>query len=229
MIKAAIIDDDALSRKILQNFITKSDQLELVAEYENPEVALRELDSLDCDLIFLDMEMPEMTGIEFIAAVPNIPQVIVVSSKKEYAADSYNYDVSDYLVKPIDFSRFEQAVAKVEEMISSVKGDENEQDHLFIKKNKGYSRVRFEEIDFVEALADYVQINTNTERFTVLSTMKAINLRLPSAKFIRIHRSYIVSLDKIDRIDENLVVIGDKSLPISRSYKEDLMKNLNLL
>ena len=110
MIKAAIIDDDALSRKILQNFISKSDKLELVAEYESPEAALSELDSLDCDLIFLDMEMPEMTGIEFIAAVTNIPQVIVVSSKKDYAADSYNYDVSDYLVKPVNFSRFEQAV-----------------------------------------------------------------------------------------------------------------------
>ncbi|MFT4601845.1 MAG: DNA-binding LytR/AlgR family response regulator [Arenicella sp.] len=229
MIKAAIIDDDAMSRKILKNFISKSDKLECVGEFENPLVALEELGKLDCDLIFLDMEMPEMTGIEFIAAVPNIPQVIVVSSKKEYAADTYNYDVSDYLVKPVDYSRFELAIAKAEEMNSSVKADGDKADHLFIKKNKGYSRVRFEDIEFIEALADYVQINSLKEKFTVLSTMKSIALRLPSTKFLRIHRSYIVSLDKIDRIDDNLVVIGDKSLPISRSYKEELMKNLNLL
>ena len=229
MIKAAIIDDDALSRTILQNFIQKSGKINLVAEYDSPVTALKELDSKDCDLIFLDMEMPEMSGIEFISAVQNIPQVIVVSSKKEYAADTYNYDVSDYLVKPVDFSRFELAVAKIEEMISSIKGSDDVQDHLFIKKNKGYTRVRFEDVEYIEALADYVQINSSKDRFTVLSTMKSISLRLPSDKFLRIHRSYIVCLDKIERIDENLVIIGNKSLPISRSYKEELMKNLNLL
>lgn len=229
MIKAAILDDDPISRKILQNFIEKSDKTEFVADFDNPLVALEELPKLNCDLLFLDMEMPEMSGLEFISAVKNIPQIVVVSSKTEYAAESYNYDVSDYLVKPVEFARFESAIQKVEEISSSIKMGSEETDHIFIKKNKGFSRVRFNEINYIEALADYVQINSENERFTVLSTMKAITERLPEKKFLRIHRSFIVSVDKIDRIDENMVIIGDHTIPVSRSYKETLMKKLNLL
>lgn len=229
MIKAAILDDDPISRKIIQNFIEKSKNIEFVAEFDNPLVALEELPGLNCDLVFLDMEMPEMNGLEFITAVKNIPQIVVVSSKAEYAAESYNYDVSDYLVKPIELGRFEQAVQKVEEIASSIKMGDEETDHIFIKKNKGFSRVRFHDINYIEALADYVQINSNAERFTVLSTMKAITERLPDKKFLRIHRSFIVSIDKIDRIDENMVIIGEHTIPVSRSYKEVLMKKLNLL
>ncbi|UKN00085.1 LytTR family DNA-binding domain-containing protein [Paracrocinitomix mangrovi] len=228
MIKAAILDDDPLSRKILENLINKSNHVELVAQFDNPIEALKEIGNLDCDLLFLDIEMPEMNGIEFIASAENIPQVIVVSSKKEYAADTYNYDVSDYLVKPVDPNRFEQAVSKVADISAAVsKGDE--QDHMFIKKNKGYTRINFEDINYLEALADYVQINTDSERFTVLSTMKSISSRLPASKFLRVHRSFIVSLDKIDRLDDNMIMIGDKSIPVSRSYRENLMQRLNLL
>ena len=229
MIKAAILDDDPISRKIIQNFIEKSDNIEFVAEFDNPLIALEELPDLNCDLVFLDMEMPEMSGLEFISAVKNIPQIVVVSSKTEYASETYNYDVSDYLVKPIEFSRFEQAVQKVEEISSSIKMGDEDNDHIFIKKNKGFSRVRFSEINYIEALADYVQINSETERYTVLSTMKAITERLPEKRFLRIHRSYIVSIDKIDRIDENMVIIGEHTIPVSRSYKDALMKKLNLL
>lgn len=229
MIKAAILDDDPLSRKILENLISKNDKTELVAEFGNPLEAAEKLPEMDCDLLFLDMEMPEMNGIEFIAAVQGIPQVVVVSSKKDYAADSYNYDVTDYLVKPVDPARFDTAVSKVSEISEAVKERASGQDHLFIKKNKGYTRVNFEDINYLEALADYVQINTNDERFTVLSTMKSISTRLPQSKFLRVHRSYIVSLDKIDRLDDNMIMIGDKSIPVSRSYREGLMKHLNLL
>lgn len=229
MIKAAILDDDPLSRKILENFIDKNPSIELVAQYGDPIKASEELPDVDCDLLFLDMEMPGMNGIEFIAAVSDIPQVIVVSSKKEYAADTYNYDVSDYLVKPIDPSRFDQAVHKVVEISDAVKAQANQQDHLFIKKNKGYTRINFEDILYLEALADYVQINTTTDRYTVLSTMKSISTRLPQAKFLRVHRSFIVSLDKIERLDDNMIVIKDKSIPVSRSYREGLMQHLNLL
>ncbi|MEO9533903.1 MAG: LytTR family DNA-binding domain-containing protein [Crocinitomicaceae bacterium] len=228
MLKAAILDDDAISRKILENFISNSSHLELVAQYENPVTALKELSSISCDLVFLDMEMPEMTGLEFIAAAKNIPQVIIASSKSDYAADSYNFDVTDYLVKPIETERFNQAVEKAVEISTAIQSGP-EQNHFFIKKNKSYSRVKFEDIDYIEALADYVQINADSGRFTVLSTMKSIANRLPQKKFIRVHRSYIVALDKIMRIDDNLIVVGEKSIPVSRSYKEDLMKNLNLL
>ena len=228
MMKAAIIDDDAISRKILENFISKSENLELVAQFENPVIALEELSATPCDVVFLDMEMPEMTGLEFIAAAKNIPQVIVVSSTKDYAAESYNFDVTDYLVKPIQPERFNIAVEKAIEISTSIQTNE-EQNHFFIKKNKSYSRVKFDDIEYIEALADYVQINSTKERFTVLSTMKSIANRLPEKKFIRVHRSYIVAIDEIMRIDDNLIVVGKKSIPVSRSYKDDLMKRLNLL
>ena len=229
MIKAVILDDDPLSRKILENLISKNDKIELIAQFGNPIEASAALPELKCDLLFLDMEMPEMNGLEFIAAASDIPQVIVVSSKKEYAADSYNYDVSDYLIKPVDPSRFEQAVNKVAEISDAVKSKADTQDHLFIKKNKGYTRINFDDIQYLEALADYVQINTKTDRFTVLSTMKSISSRLPEVRFLRVHRSYIVSLEKIDRLDDNMIMIGEKSIPVSRSYRESLLKHLNLL
>ena len=230
MIKAAILDDDALSRKIIENLIEKNEGIELIAQFENPIEASEKLPELDCDLLFLDMEMPEMNGIEFIASATNIPQVIVVSSKKEYAADTYNYDISDYLVKPVDPNRFKQALDKVINITEAVKKKkEDGQDHLFIKKNKGYSRLNFEDIEYLEALADYVQINTNSERFTVLSTMKSISSRLPSDQFLRVHRSYIVALNKIERLDDNMIVLNGKTIPVSRSYRDDLMSRLNLL
>jgi DNA-binding LytR/AlgR family response regulator len=229
MIKAAILDDDALSRKIIENLIDKHDGIELIAQFENPIEASEKLPELDCDLLFLDMEMPEMNGIEFIASATNIPQVIVVSSKKEYAADTYNYDISDYLVKPVDPNRFKQAVEKVVNITEAVQKQDDVKDHLFIKKNKGYSRLNFEDIEYLEALADYVQINTKNERYTVLSTMKSISSRLPEDQFLRIHRSYIVALSKIDRLDDNMVVLGGKSIPVSRSYRENLLNKLNLL
>ena len=229
MIKAVILDDDPLSRKILENLISKNENVELVAEFGDPIEASTEIPKLECDLLFLDIEMPGMNGIEFIMSVPDIPQIIVVSSKKEYAADTYNYDVSDYLVKPVDPNRFEQAINKVADISSAVQAKEDEETHLFIKKNKGYTRINFNDINYLEALADYVQINTNSERYTVLSTMKSITSRLPETKFLRVHRSFIVSLDKIDRLDDNMIMIGDKSIPVSRSYRESLLQHLNLL
>ena len=229
MFKAVILDDDPLSRKILENLISKNEHVELVAQFGDPIEAAAEIPKLDCNLLFLDMEMPEMNGIEFISSVPDIPQIIVVSSKKEYAADTYNYDVSDYLVKPVDPNRFDQAIEKAADISTAVQSKDDEETHLFIKKNKGYTRINFNDINYLEALADYVQINTNSERFTVLSTMKSITSRLPSTQFLRVHRSFIVSLDKIDRLDDNMIMIGDKSIPVSRSYRESLMKHLNLL
>jgi DNA-binding LytR/AlgR family response regulator len=229
MIKAVILDDDALSRKIIENLIEKNEGIELIAQFENPIEAASKLPEIECDLLFLDMEMPEMNGIEFIASAVNIPQVIVVSSKKEYAADTYNYDISDYLVKPVDPNRFKQAIDKVVNITEAVTKKDDGQDHLFIKKNKGYTRLNFDEIEYLEALADYVQINTNKERYTVLSTMKSISNRLPEDKFLRVHRSYIVSLSKIERLDDNMIVLGGKSIPVSRSYRENLLKHLNLL
>lgn len=229
MFKAVILDDDPLSRKILENLISKNDKVELIAQFGDPVEASNQIPNLDVDLLFLDMEMPEMNGIEFIASVPKIPQIIVVSSKKEYAADTYNYDVSDYLVKPVDPNRFDQAVNKALDISAAVQAKEDEETHLFIKKNKGYTRINFDDINYLEALADYVQINTENERYTVLSTMKSITSRLPETKFLRVHRSFIVSLEKIDRLDDNMIMIGDKSIPVSRSYRENLLQHLNLL
>src|SRR5690606_28291960 len=123
-----------------ENLINKNENVELVAQFGDPLEAAAAIPKLDCDLLFLDIEMPGMNGIEFISSVPDIPQIIVVSSKKEYAADTYNYDVSDYLVKPVDPNRFDQAINKVSDISSAVQAKDDQETHLFIKKNKGYTR-----------------------------------------------------------------------------------------
>lgn len=228
MISAVIIDDDELSRKAIQQCIQRCDSVELIKEYSSAVDAIQDIENLDCDLIFLDIEMPEMDGIEFIARTKNIPQIVVVSSKSDYAVESYNYDVSDYIVKPIDYPRFLKSINKVrtlkEEVISTVI-----QDHLFLKKkNNLYERVDYKDILYIEAYADYVSIHTINNKYTILSTMKAIEYRLPVDEFMRVHRSFIIRLDKISTIEENSISINGKQIPVSRSQRAGFMDKINL-
>ena len=228
MLKVVILDDDMISREIIRSYINFTDFLQLEAEYENPIVALKEIENTDCDLIFLDIEMPEMSGIDFIAAAKNIPQVVIISSKSEYAAESYNYDVTDYLVKPIEYQRFLKASNRAKEISESIslKSPENEQ-HIFVKTGSELVKLNFSSIHYVEAFADYVQIHTKDKRYTVLSTMKSIHVKLGEDEFMRVHRSFIVAVDKIESLRENGLVIGNKVVKVSRKYKKELKESLN--
>ena len=227
--RCLIVDDDAFSRKVVRKCVERSGQLQLIGECSSAEEALTVVSKEEVELLFLDVEMPGMDGLEFIQALVSVPLVVLITSKEEYAVEAFAHDVIDYIVKPVDFGRFARAVEKATLAQQSVQVPANNPNHIFIKKDNRQVRVGLEEIHYIEALADYVNIYTDHTRFTVLSTMKAMQSKLPLEDFARTHRSFIVRLDRIQAIEENALVIENKSIPISRSFKESLMQKLNLL
>jgi DNA-binding LytR/AlgR family response regulator len=228
-----IIDDDKLSTTILEEFVNRTETLNLFSSYSNAVDAINALKKNDnIDLIFLDIEMPEMTGFDFLKTLENLPQIIIVSSKENYALDAFEYDVTDYLLKPVTYARFFKAVNKVFKNFNR-KYNSSATDEIFIKKNSSLVRIKFEEILWVEALENYVTFNTFKEKFTIHFTMKSVENKLPANKFLRVHRSFIVNMSSIDYIEDNIIYIkisdGTKSIPIGKSYKDDLLNDLNLI
>lgn len=228
-----IIDDDPLSRKIVEEFVERTDNLTLIHSYENAVDAINAFkNEPDIDLIFLDIEMPEMSGLDFMESLKNPPQIIIISSKDKYALNAFDYDVTDYLLKPIAYSRFYKAVDKAQDRFTKNKID-TKGDEIFIKKNSSLVRLKYENILWVEALENYVIFNTFSDKYTIHFTMKAIEQKLPSHKFTRVHRSYIVNTSSINVIEDNSVIIktkdGVKTIPIGKSYKDKLMGDINLI
>ncbi len=229
-----VIDDDKLSRKIVEEFIKKTNFLKHIDSFDNAVDAISLFKSgNEIQLIFLDIEMPEMTGIEFIKTLKNPPQIIIISSKEQYAIQAFEYDVTDYLLKPIAYSRFFKAADKAYSQFvkdSIVPEGKNE---IFIKKNSSLIKLKYEDILWVEALENYVIVNTYDDKFTIHFTMKSIEKKLPAPRFSRVHRSYIVNTSSINLIEDNSIVIpvegGTKSIPIGKSYKDKLMNDLNLM
>lgn len=222
-----IVDDEEMSRDVIRKCAERTDFLNVVGVCESAIEAKKIVEKTPVDVIFLDIEMPEMSGMDLLRNFPEIPQVVFISSKSEYAAEAFDYDVTDYIVKPVDYARFLKAAEKSREISENIQ--KQGADHVFIKKDSRLVRVDFKDIHWVEALADYVNIYTPSERHTVLSTMKSIEAKLPSNEFMRIHRSYIVRLDQIKEIEDNTVVLNDKAIPISRSKKEEFISKMNTL
>jgi len=221
-----------MSRKIIEEFIARTDQLNLIASYDNAMDAINSFNAdSDIDMIFLDIEMPEMSGIDFLESLQNPPQIIIISSKEKYALQAFNYDVTDYLLKPIVYSRFFKAINKANVRFKN-KIDSKE-DEIFIKKNSALVRLKYDDILWVEALENYVIFSTFNERFTIHFTMKAIETKLPTSKFSRVHRSFIVNVSRITVIEDNAIIIkthdGNKSIPIGKSYKDKLLRDINLI
>jgi DNA-binding LytR/AlgR family response regulator len=229
-----IIEDDPLSIRIIEEFVRKTDELDLLASFASAVDAINYFQKEnDVELIFLDIELPEMSGMEFLESLINPPQVIIVSSKGKYAVDAYDYEVTDYLVKPITYARFYKAIQRVRKRLQKDKLDRIGKEEIFIKKNSMLVRLKYEDILWVEALENYVIFNTYEEKFTIHFTMKAIEQKLPQDKFTRVHRSYIVNTSCIDIIEDNSVLIkvhdGSKNIPIGKSYKDKLMGDINLM
>ena len=231
--KCIVIDDDKLTRTILSKFIGQRPDLKLVGEFQDPLAAIPIIKSESIDLIFLDMVMPKMSGIELMNHFQKLPQIIIVSDYKEYAVEGFNYNVTDYLTKPITKERFSSAMDKVlqRSVFEQVK---NESYHSIpVKQRSGYINISTDEILYVEGFGDYVNVHLQEGRkVTVLSTIKAMDEQLSEFSFMRIHRSYIANLKKIDRIVENDVFVQGRSIPVSRTYRSTLMhlfrqKNVN--
>ena len=238
--KTIVVDDDHLSRKVVEEFIKKTESLSLVNSYSSAVDAINDLEKSkeDIDLIFLDVEMPEMSGMDFLAAMKKPPFIIIISAKESYALKAFEYDVTDYILKPISYTRFYKSVSKVLERAQyrAVKQPDSvslDADEIFIKKKSAFIRLKYDDILYVEALENYVIVTTFDEKYTIHLTMKAIFDKLPESKFKRIHRSYIININRIKKIEDNQVVVdledGPRLLSIGKSYKEKLMKDINLI
>ncbi|SKC14898.1 LytR/AlgR family response regulator transcription factor [Alkalitalea saponilacus] len=231
-----IVDDDNLSIKIIEEFVGRTEGLRLLGTFSSAVEAVNKLNAPDSEtlhLIFLDIEMPEMSGIEFLKALNIIPQVIIYSSEEKYALESYEYDVTDYLLKPVQYGRFIKAVNRARERFEKKESPVKESTEIFIKNNSSLVRVKYDDILWIEALENYVVVNTFKEKFTIHFTMKSITERMPSDKFMRIHRSYIVNFNKIKAIEDSSVIIktdtGNKIIPIGKSYRDKLLDDINLI
>ncbi len=224
-----IVDDEQISREILAKLVERTTQLDLISSCENAKEARKVMASMKIDLVFLDVEMPGISGIDLLESIEEKPLVIFVTSKEEYAVKAFEYDAVDYLLKPLDYARFLKATSKAKDIFESRQTVQDGMTNLFVKKDNQLVKIRFSEILYIEASADYMLIYTESERFIVHITMKALNERLPPGDFARIHRTYTVRLDKIEGVEDNMVVIANKRLPIGGSYKDNLYKYLNLL
>lgn len=223
--KCIVIDDDKLTRTALGKFIEQRPDLKLIGEFSDAISAIPTIKNEKIDLIFLDMVMPKMTGIELLNQFDELPQIIIISDYKEYAVEGFNYNVTDYLTKPITKDRFSSAMDKVlqRSVFEQVK---NESYHsIAVKQRSGYINISTDEILYVEGFGDYVNVHLQEGRkVTVLSTIKAMEQQLADYSFMRIHRSYIANLKKVDRIVENDVHISTRTIPVSRTYRSTLMK-----
>lgn len=231
-----IVDDDNFSVRIIEEFVNQTEGLALLGTFTNAIEAVNWLNNSEKEpvhLIFLDIEMPEMSGIEFLRALNVIPQVIIYSSQEKYALESYEYDVTDYLLKPVTYARFIKAVNRARERFERKENPVKQSTEIFIKNNSSLVRVKYDDILWIEALENYVVVNTFKEKYTIHFTMKSISDKMPSERFMRIHRSYIVNFSKISAIEDNSVIIrtesGSRVIPIGKSYKDKLLNDINLI
>lgn len=223
-----IIEDEILAKKSLENLCGKNDLLQVKSSFDNSTDALNFLKENPVDLIFLDIEMPDMKGWELLDKLSYTPIVIVISANKDYAFDAFQYKVADFIEKPISLVTLDAALLKANAQYESRKLLRNNNE-MYIKANGKLVRVEFAEISYIENLADYVKIYTSDSNYVIYCTMKHLESRLPSTTFLKIHRSYIINLSKIQFIEDNDVSIDGKLIPIARSQKTEFLERLNML
>ncbi|RVU01823.1 response regulator transcription factor [Mucilaginibacter limnophilus] len=238
MIRCLVVDDEPLALNILEDYISKMPFLQLVKATTNPIEALTLVQDGSADLVFLDVQMPELTGIQFLKIANGKAKVILTTAYPQYALEGYELDVVDYLLKPIAFDRFYKAVQKAQgilqpsaqsvQPVAQAQVQQQQQDFMndfiFVKTEHKIQKVYLHDILFIEGLKDYISIFTTTERIITLQNMKKMEDALPEKYFIRVHRSYIVSLDKIDSIERSRIFIGDKIIPVGDTYRDDFFR-----
>ena len=233
MIKAIIVDDEPLALDVLESYIAQLPELELVARCENALEAREVLKEHDVDLMFLDINMPQLTGIDFLKTLSVKPNFIFTTAHPNYAVEGFELNAIDYLMKPIPLERFMKAVNKVIDMqVGETSTPEKKKENfIFVKADKKLIKVNFDDILYIEGLKDYVIIRQKEGRVITLHTMKSLESKLPDHIFKRIHRSYIVNIGAIDAIVGNMIELKEKSqvkhIPIGKNYREDLLKVIN--
>ncbi|CAM1348221.1 MULTISPECIES: LytR/AlgR family response regulator transcription factor [Tenacibaculum] len=229
-ITCVIVDDEPIAREILESFIDKTPNLELISSCKNAMEALQVAQTENIDLFFLDINMPEITGLSLAKIINNKSQIIFTTAYRDYAVDGFNLSVIDYLLKPIAFDRFLQAIQKVTEPTNSnmkvSTENDNKKDFMFVRADRKMVKINFKDILYIESLGDYVKVFTNNDTVITRETISNFEATLPSDCFIRVHRSYIVSISKISSYTNEYIEIAKKAVPISRSYKESVLQKL---
>lgn len=231
-----IVDDEPLARELIRNHISKLDNIEIVAECPDAMKALQCLHQKQVDLMFLDIQMPQITGIDFLRTLKHPPKVIFTTAYRQYALDGFDLDVVDYLLKPITFERFIKSVNKYYQLAqddssgfpssgAQVKAGDS---FIYVKENKKVVKIPLSEILYIEGLSEYVQIFTEKKKIITKTSMSGMEEKLPSESFIRIHKSYIVSLEKVEAFTATSIDVPGKELPIGRSYKATVLDCLNV-
>lgn len=231
-VKCVVIEDEDMATKLLVDYIEKYPELELVATFDSPVDFIVEKENLKFDLLFLDIYMPEMTGIDLIRSIPIDCEVIITSASPDFALDCYSLKVVDYLLKPYRIGRFMEAVEKATKLIRLKKFSEfkqvaPERTHMMVKVDKRLVKVKIADILYVEAAWEYAKIHTQDQCLMTLVQIKRLEQDLDNSSFFRIHRSYLINLDHVDYIEGNQVCINGNKLPVSRNYKQELMQKMN--
>jgi len=230
-----VVDDNKMARTALKKLIDQVDILTFKMECASPVEAFNYLQKETIDLVFLDVEMPGMSGIELIKNlnVERRPVIILITAKTEYAVEAFELNVADYIVKPVTLPRLLTAVAKAKELIDSkeqkIEVNQKDRDYVFVRSNSVLAKIKINDIIYIQALGDYVNIFTVDKRHTVHITLRGMEENLSTEKFYRLHRSYLIALDHIDKVEEGTAFIGKHPVPIGEQYKKELLKKLNLI
>lgn len=230
MLTCVIIDDEPLARECIANYVKEVDFLNLVGEGSNPLDLVPLLEQHSPDLIFLDIQMPLMNGIDFLKTAGAVPMVIITTAYPSYALEGFQLDVMDYLVKPIVFSRFFMAVSKardyhqlVTRSTASVHDHSPSADYFFVKCGHKFERISLDDVLYIEAMQNYVTIFTSKGKYVTLLQLKSVEQNLNDQSFIRVHKSYIVPIHKIEAIENNEIIIQSSRIPISRNYRDEVL------
>lgn len=230
-LKTIIVDDEPMARKSLENFCAKHENIDLFKICVNGQEALDLLTTTEVDLILLDVEMPQLTGIELLEKLVILPQVIFTTSNADYAYDAFEYDVTDFLKKPITSIRFQKAIQKAIDQTNRINqvSIHSAAREIYIKHNSKLVRVPYESVLYFENLGDYISVKTLQGNYIIYGTLKSLDSKLHYPGFLKVHRSFIINLEKIKDIQDNNLVIEDKVIPISRAHKPILLRSINLI
>lgn len=227
-LKCMIIDDEPLARKGMEEYVSDIDFVELVAVCDNALQANTFLQANTVDLVLLDIQMPKLSGLDFLKSLEQPPVVIITTAYQEYALEGYELNVTDYLVKPIAFSRFVKAVNKAKDFIElKQKENTNENiDYFFLKVDNRFEKINYGDILFAEALQNYVAIHTTEKKMLSYITFSQMEKQLPADRFIKVHKSYIVAFDKIKSVESSIINIAQHQIPVSRGMKDEVMQKI---
>lgn len=222
-IKCIIIDDEPLAAEVIESHLKEFSNMELMGSFTNPLSGLSLIESGEVDAVFIDINMPKMSGLDFIKSLDSTPYFIITTAYREYAVESFDLDVLDYLVKPIPFNRFLKSINKlsqkyVQDRSNEITHQNVEKSFIFLKVDKKLIKIKFEDIYFIESLKDYIKVFTKSGDYLAHKSLSGITEELPKNQFLRLHRSFTVALDKIQALEGNSVLVTEKRIPIGRKY-----------